>query len=166
MTNGLETIGWRERVALPEWGIRRLVAKVDTGASVSAIHVGTIEELPGGRVRFDVALKRDASRVRVVEADVVRVGKIKPSHGVAQERRIVRTIMLIGDRELEIEMSLVCRKRMRHRMLLGRKALAGVFMVDPSAMFLLGDPRGVDRGGRTRKKKRTRRATPDSEEVS
>lgn len=145
MPNPLTTIGWKERVALPEWGIRGLVAKVDTGASVSAIHVDSIEELPGGRVRFEVALKRDVSITRPVEAEVVRVARIKPSSGKAQERYVVRTRLVIGGIELEPELSLVCRRKMRCRMLLGRKAMKGVFAVDPSRTFLLTNRRRAAR---------------------
>jgi len=48
----LPLIGWNEYVELPEWGIRRLRAKVDTGARSSALHVEQIELLPRNRVRF------------------------------------------------------------------------------------------------------------------
>ena len=51
-------IGWTELVDLPEWGIKDLRAKVDTGARTSALHVENIEELPRGYVRFDVILHR------------------------------------------------------------------------------------------------------------
>lgn len=144
MPNKPVIIGWKERVALPEWGIRQLVAKLDTGACVSAIHVDSIEELPDGRVRFDVALRRDVSRTRTVEAEVVRIAKIRPSHGKTQERQVVRTVLEIGGVAIEIELSLVCRKKMRRRMLLGRKAIAGLFVVDPSRAFVLGGPAGAD----------------------
>ena len=133
------------------WGITRMAAKLDTGANVSAIHVDTVEELPDGRVRFDVALNRDASRSRVIEADVVRIARIKPSHGVVQERFIVRTIAVIGDRSMEVEFSLVCRKRMLRRILLGRLALSGVIVVDPSRAYLLGEPESRKRRTTTQK---------------
>jgi hypothetical protein len=142
MSNKPVIIGWKERVALPAWGIRRIIAKVDTGACVSAIHVDSIEELPDGRVRFEVALKRDGSLTRAVESEVVRVARIKPSHGRAQERYVVRTAVEVGARSMEIELSLVCRKKMRCRMLLGREAVAGAFVVDPSRAFVLGTPGG------------------------
>ena len=51
-------IGWNEYVDIPEWGIERLRAKIDTGAWSSALHVENIEELPRGRVCFDVVLHR------------------------------------------------------------------------------------------------------------
>ena len=50
------TIGWREWVELPDWGIR-IRAKADTGAKSSAIDCGEIIELPGERVRFTVRLR-------------------------------------------------------------------------------------------------------------
>ncbi len=36
-------IGWREYIDLPEWGVTRMRAKIDTGARTSAIHVEDID---------------------------------------------------------------------------------------------------------------------------
>jgi hypothetical protein len=124
-------IGWWEYVDLPGWGVTGLRAKVDTGAATSALDVAAIRELPGGRVRFDVVLDRrsPARRVRV-ETAVARRGVVRASTGEAARRIFVRARLRLGPVEREVEVSLVDRGRMRYRMLLGRGALAGRFVVD------------------------------------
>ncbi|MFI4898198.1 MAG: ATP-dependent zinc protease [Phycisphaerales bacterium JB059] len=131
-------IGRREWVELPEWGIARLRAKVDTGARTSAIHVSSIEDLEGGRLRFEVVRReKPHRRTVIVEADHVREARVRPSTGRTQRRPVVRTVGRIGSWEREIEMTLVCREGMLCRMLLGRRALTGL-LVDPSRKDVLG----------------------------
>lgn len=131
-------VGWRERVALPEWRIRGVRAKIDTGARTSAIHVGDIEKLPENRIRFEIVLREHPERrTKWVEADLVRESVVKPSSGKAQVRPVVRTTLLIGPLELEAEVGLVCRQGMLCRMLVGRRAIEGLALVDPSGRNLL-----------------------------
>ena len=72
------TVGWREYVALPEWGIPRLRAKIDTGARTSAIHVAQIEELDNGhtkansRVAESLFLQAVGAPAKVVDGVVVQ----------------------------------------------------------------------------------------------
>lgn len=142
----LIAIGWREYVAFPEWGIARIRAKIDTGARTSAIHVHRIEELPGERVRFEVVVRQRPRRVvEWVEADVVRETIVKPSSGARQRRLVCATKLQIGQFTREVEIGLVCRKEMLCRMLVGRTALAGQFVVDPSRKYLLSSRRPVDK---------------------
>ncbi len=134
----LYIVGWRERVALPEWRIRGVRAKIDTGARTSAIHVQTFEQLPNARVRFEVVMReRPERRTKWVEADVVRESIVKPSNGQVQVRPVVKTTLVIGPLSMEAEVGLVCRKGMLCRMLVGRRAIAGLALVDPSARNLL-----------------------------
>jgi hypothetical protein len=147
--HGLVVVGWRELVDLPEWGITGVRAKIDTGARTSAIHVGEIEELPGDRVRFEVVARERPERVtRWVEAGLARTSVVKPSSGERQERPVVRTTIRIGATEHEAELSLVCRRGMLCRMLVGRTALEGAFVVDPGRTHVAD--------GRKRRKKRRR----------
>jgi hypothetical protein len=134
----LPVAGWREWVALPDWGIRRIRAKLDTGARTSAIHVSRIEEREDGRLRFQVVVREHPiPRTRWIEADAVRDARVKPSHGQLQDRKVVRTRMRLGLFEQEIEIGLVCRQGMVCRMLLGREALAGRLLVDSASIYLL-----------------------------
>jgi hypothetical protein len=137
-------IGRREVVRLPDWGVR-LRAKVDTGARSSALDVDDVEALPGDRVRFSIVLKRDRSRRVRVEAPVARLGRVRPSSGVTQLRYFVETRIQIGDVLKPVEISLVPRRGMLCRMLLGRSALVGDFLVDPDATYRMGRLGGIGR---------------------
>jgi hypothetical protein len=131
-------IGWSEYVALPDWGIAALRAKADTGARSSALHVEAIEELPRGRVRFDVVLHRKRRRRVSVEARILRRARVRSSNGLYSMRIFVRTRVRIGPIERWVELSLVDRGLMIYRMLLGRSALEGLF-VDPHRRHLVGE---------------------------
>ena len=126
-------VGWSEYVDLPDWGVRGLKAKIDTGARSSALHVEDIEPLRGGRVRFVVIVHKEKRDRHVhVEARVVRRSRVRSSTGHYEYRYFVATTLRLGGIEREIEISLVDREKMRFRMLIGRTALAGAFIVDPS----------------------------------
>lgn len=132
-------IGAAEFVDLPDWGIRNLRAKVDTGARSSALHVENIREIGGGRVQFEVRLHRKHTDRRVhVEAKITRRGRVRPSSGHSQIRLFVATTLRLGPIEREVELSLVDREKMIYRMLLGRTGLAHGLLVDPGHRYLLG----------------------------
>lgn len=137
-------IGWKEYVAVPAWGIKRILAKADTGARTSAVDVRDIEELGDERVRFALVVRRQTEKRseqrQMVEADVVRRSRVKSSFGAVHDRLVVATRVVIGSREKEIELSLVSRQRMVCRMLLGRAALAPDFLVDSSRRHVLRPP--------------------------
>ncbi|MCA9297935.1 MAG: ATP-dependent zinc protease [Phycisphaerales bacterium] len=134
-------IGWHEYVALPEWGIRRLRAKIDTGARTSSIHVASIEPVDDGHLRFEVVTReRPVRRTRWVQAEIVRTAVVKPMPGHKDERPVVRTRMVLAGVELDVEINLVRRTGMTCRMLVGRLALRDHFLVDPSRKHLGDSP--------------------------
>jgi len=142
---GLQVIGWKESVDIPDWGIENLVAKADTGARRSAIDVANIIELPGNRVQFDIALHRKRRDfVKTVVASIDHQTHVRSSNGQQHERYFVRTRVRIGHLMKEIELSLVCRRHMTCRMLLGRKALEGDFLVDSTEKHVTRKRRRVN----------------------
>lgn len=132
-------IGWREYIALPDWGIDHIHIKADTGARTSAIDVASIEELPNERVRFAVVVDRaDPPHVVKLEADIVRRTRVKSSFGRVHDRLVVRTRIQLGPIEKLVELSLVSRKTMLVRVLLGRHALRPEFLVNPARIYVFG----------------------------
>lgn len=122
-------IGWREWVEFPEWGFR-LKAKADTGAKSSAIDCAEIEELPGNRVRFTVRLDRTEKKTVTLEEEIKMKRRVRSSTGHPTDRIFVETILSLAGIEKKIIVSLVCRKRMIHRLLLGREALWDDYLVN------------------------------------
>mgnify|MGYP001346511946 CR=1 FL=1 len=133
-------IGWREFVDLPEWKIRGLRAKIDTGALTSSLHVEDVKELPNGFLEFHIILNKNRHRKRVVAKRIKKVN-VKSSIGVKTSRWYVSTKMRIGTTEKEVLINLVRREGMNFRMLVGRRALRGDFSVDVSKSFLALPPK-------------------------
>jgi hypothetical protein len=145
-------IGWTEYVDLPDWDVRKLRAKIDTGARSSALHVENIVELPRDRVGFQIVLHRKNHDRRVrVSTHILRRSRVRSSNGHVETRLFVRTRLRLGPVEREVEISLVDRGEMIHRMLLGRTALSGPFLIDVDRRMLQSPKKK-----KKRKKKRAR----------
>lgn len=137
-------IGLREWVALPDLGVAGLRAKVDTGASISALHATDITEFErDGQqwVRFTAHLGTLVLRRHRCEAPVVARKNIKSSNGQTQIRYVILTRLVLGTQVWPVEFTLTCRKTMRYRMLLGSKALiTGRWLIDPSRVYVQNKP--------------------------
>ena len=136
------TIGWREWIAFPEFGIDGVKAKIDTGARTSSIHALHVKEFTrSGKawVRFQVhPLQRDTKTTVDVEAELLEYRRVKSSTGHASMRPVVVTPVQIFDIQWDIEITLTSRDEMGFRMLLGREAVRGRFVIDPSKSYLGG----------------------------
>ncbi|MBY5991010.1 ATP-dependent zinc protease [Ferrimonas balearica] len=137
-------IGWREWVHLPQLGIPHIKAKIDTGAKTCALHAFRVDpfEREGQHwVRFALhPYQDDTDTVVECEAPVVDYRTVTNSGGHQETRYVIATQILAGDRTIDAEITLTNRETMRFRMLLGRNALMGHFLVDCDAAFLLETP--------------------------
>ncbi len=143
-TEALPVLGWKEHVALPEWGVRRLRAKLDTGARSCAIHVADLQvvgshtdggdELPLLRFALVLGRGRDARRR---ELTVPSVGRrtVRDTGGRSEERYLLRTRIVCGPLDRTAEVTVTDRSGMNFRMILGRNALAGACLVDPDVGY-------------------------------
>jgi hypothetical protein len=140
-------IGWKEYVDLPELGVYRIKAKVDTGARTSALHVASLSALgepPGGGedVALTVAVRgREGERRVTARARVLARVRVTDSGGHTEVRPVIETELVLGPVRRRIRVTLTDRTGMLFRMILGRKALDRDFVVDPAEKYLLGGRR-------------------------
>ena len=135
-------IGWREWVGLPELGIERMKAKVDTGARTSALHAFDIDVYrKHGQewVRFTVhPLQKNELDSRICTSRVQDTRVVTNSGGSREKRIVIETTLLLGERAWPIEITLTNRDQMGFRMLVGRTAIKHHYLVHPGKSFCLG----------------------------
>lgn len=135
-----EVIGWREHVGLPDLGIDRIAAKIDTGARTAALHAvdQQVFDRDGAPwVEFMVPIHNRPTEERLCKP-IFDEREIKNTGGVPERRLIVRTCLLIGRHKWQIEVSLANREKMEFDLILGRTAIRRRhILVDPGHSFLL-----------------------------
>lgn len=140
VVDGKRVLGWREWLALPDLCIPRIKAKVDTGARTSALHTFRVEAFEAAgvaRVRFWVhpLQRRDTPEI-CCEADVLDQRVVRDSGGHEELRFVIRTTVMMAGDGWPVELTLTDRDSMGFRMLLGRSAIRGRFLVDPGRSYL------------------------------
>jgi hypothetical protein len=136
-------IGWKEYVSFPEWGNRRVKAKIDTGARTSAFDVVSydLRQAEGGRLIAELRLalhRKRRDEVLIVHMPVLRMIAVRNSNGVREQRPLIETSIQLGPVTKRVRLTVTNRAGMRFRMILGRKALEGSFVVDVSQKYVLG----------------------------
>ncbi len=138
---GQTTIGWRERVSLPDFGVSGIRAKIDTGAQTSSLHASRArltQQDDGEWISFELYPRRRSRRDSVpVSAKVVDHRWVRSSNGQRELRPVISTRLGLGDEEWEAEFTLTNRNNMSYRMILGRSTLRGRFTVDSGRSYLL-----------------------------
>ena len=142
MNSEKPVLGWREWMGFPELGIQQIKAKVDTGARTSCLHAFFVEPFQKqgeAWVRFGIhPMQKNTSEEIVCEAAVKDQRSIRDSGGHEEFRYVIETLVKIGSRQQRIEVTLTDRDTMQFRVLLGRTAIRGSYLVDPGRSYVQG----------------------------
>jgi hypothetical protein len=140
-----KVIGWREWVGLPQLGIEAIKVKVDSGAKTCALHATKIRYLDkhDGEtwVSFMVVSQTKPRHSMRVRAPLVEQRVVRSSMGHASLRPVIRTQISLGGETWPVQITLVNRDPMGFRMLIGRQALKGRFLIHPAKSFIQSKPR-------------------------
>lgn len=127
---------------MPKLGIAGIKAKVDTGARTSALHAFTIRPFTRKgvkKVRFGIhPFQRNRDIEIFCVADVADERVVTDSGGHRERRFVIKTEAALGKERWPVEITLTNRDTMAFRMLLGRTALKGKFLVDSNTSFRFG----------------------------
>ncbi|MBT4334756.1 hypothetical protein HOD61_02980 [archaeon] len=100
-------LGLIEKIKIGE---KEILAKIDSGASRSSIHISLASELKLG--------------------PVIKSVRIKSSHGV-QLRPVVKVKVLLAGREVEGTFTITNREGLKYPVLIGQEILKQNFLIDP-----------------------------------
>ncbi|SDT98679.1 retropepsin-like aspartic peptidase RloA3 [Halopseudomonas salegens] len=134
-------VGWVEKArVLPEK--TTLKVKVDSGALTSSMHAVNIDQfIRGGKrwVRYDVPVVDAETGDKVTmhfEVPVYRRVLVRGAGG-EDRRPVVKMALCIGDRVYEEQFSLRDRGDMNYPVLLGRRTISHIGLIDVANTFLL-----------------------------
>lgn len=126
-------IGRKETVSFPEFDLLNQVAKVDSGAYTSSIHIDA------ANVEGDKLIVQFSDEEHhVVVFDTWTKKKVKSSNGITNERYSIIVKIQLGESIYNAVFTLNDRAKMKYPVLLGRKFLSKYFLIDSSKVFLLG----------------------------
>ncbi len=139
MEKSLQVIGNKEWCGLEELGIPAIKARVDSGAKTSSIQANNIKSILRGRekwVQFEVNPMQENRSVTVrCLAKVKGTRVVKSSSGIPEKRFVISSPIRLGQDVFEIELTLSNRDSMDFRMLLGREAMKGKYIINPEKEY-------------------------------
>jgi hypothetical protein len=132
----VEIIGYIEAIDLPELDLFGLDAKIDTGADSCSIHCDEIV-IQGNKVTFLLhGDSHSAYHGKKITLPIAKRKKVKSSNGESEERIFIYSLLKLGCKSYQAEISLSNRENMRYPMLIGRRFMSHRYLVDVSRKFI------------------------------
>lgn len=135
MKNG-NILGATAHISLPNLGIKKLQARVDTGAASCALHASSItiiEDEEGVEQKLEVILFDTDSELytgEVLEFEDFVIRNVRNSFGKKMARPMIKTTVIINKQSYEILIGFSNRSKLTYDMLIGRNLLEKGFVVD------------------------------------
>lgn len=131
MKNELGIVGRAEMIDLPDLGLSEVPAKIDTGADSSAIWVSRVEEKADGLhcVFFGKGSPFYSGKEVIIGKGYV-ITRVANSFGHKELRYKLKLRIRIHGRLIKASFTLSDRATKTYPILLGRRLLAGKFLVD------------------------------------
>lgn len=126
-SNKKKLIGRHVNIDLPEIGLFKTEAKVDSGAYSSALCAREIF-VENGVLSFSPYI--NGKKYPPIKTNDFKKATIVNSSGKAQERYVIKTKIVIMGKRLETSFTLTDRSEMKIPILLGRKLLRGHFLIN------------------------------------
>jgi len=135
MKNG-NILGATADISLPNLGIKKLQARVDTGAASCALNASSItiiEDEEGVEQKLEVILFDTDSELytgEVLEFEDFVIRNVRNSFGKKMARPMIKTTVIINKQSYEILIGFSNRSKLTYDMLIGRNLLEKGFVVD------------------------------------
>jgi hypothetical protein len=127
-------IGRAEKISFPDYGLRGVYAKIDTGADLSSIWASDVHER-NGVLKFKLFGQKSkyytGQQIEVAEPHYLRT-RIANSFGHKELRYVVKLQIKLGGKSIVGTFTLSDRSKKTYPILLGRKLLNRKFLVDVS----------------------------------
>ncbi len=138
-------IGRLARVSVPELGLDRLIARVDSGATWSSLCVsGLLEDSSG--LRFTLLYPEHplyTGEVIYLKPENYRTLSVSSASAQQHERYAIQTDVTVNGLKRRVNCTLTDRKHMMYPILLGRDFLKGQYVVDVSRQFVRAKRKGA-----------------------
>lgn len=122
-----------EKVSFPDFGMKDVKAKIDTGAYTGSLHCTKIHEATSNGVKELHFSPFDQPKTQIKTIDF-KQRTVTSSNGQTQKRYFINTTITIKRKTYPITLSLANRASMKWQVLVGRKFLrANNFLVDVNA---------------------------------
>jgi hypothetical protein len=131
-----DLLGWLEMVEVGESRLT-MKAKLDTGADTSSLDATRIRRYrSSGRTWVEFRVESEGGDRKVTfRRPVVRMVRIKEHDGEHQRRPVVEVEICLGTHWKRVQVSLIDRSEFTYPLLLGRRALEGLAVVDPELSY-------------------------------